>query len=270
MNETVLQRKLLKMLDFFHCYCKKEGLRYYIIGGTALGSARHEGFIPWDDDIDVGMPRSDYEKFKILNKDKDIGDYHFEYVGNEKDFVYPFGKMYDTTTTLVENTRYKTKRGIYIDIFPIDGVGNTYDESINNFKRVNRLVNLLSTKVCGIRKGRKFIKNACVFCMRYVPSFIVNTRKLMISIDEESKRISFDDSIYVANLVGNWYEREIIKKEWLGEPTECNFSDIKVMRPENIDEYLTAIYGDWKTLPPKEKQVSHHDFVSFDLYSSYR
>lgn len=92
----------------------------------------------------------------------------------------------------------------------------------------------------------------------------------MISIDEESKRISFDDSIYVANLVGNWYEREIIKKEWLGEPTECNFSDIKVMRPENIDEYLTAIYGDWKTLPPKEKQVSHHDFVSFDLYSSYR
>ncbi len=265
---TELQAKLLSMLSWFHEYCKKNNLRYYLVGGTALGAARHQGFIPWDDDIDVGMPRADYEKLRSLSQAE--GQYLFEFPSDAKDFVYPYGKLYDISTTLIENTRYKTKRGIYIDIFPLDGVGNTYEESLKNYKEIDDKVNLLSTVTCAIRKGRKFYKNLAIVLMRCVPGFILNRKKLVGKIEELSKRLSFDECAYVANCVGNWHSKEIVKREFFGTPTECEFAGRKLMYPENVDGYLTALYGDWRTPPPPEKQVSHHDFLELDMQKSYK
>ena len=84
-----LQVKMLEMMSWYHELCEKNNLRYYVVGGTALGAIRHKGFIPWDDDIDVGMPRSDYEKFKELVATADIGTrYRVEFPSEKKDFVY--------------------------------------------------------------------------------------------------------------------------------------------------------------------------------------
>ena len=93
---TDLQIKLLNMLEDFHKICIEYNLSYYVIGGTALGAIRHKGFIPWDDDIDVGMPRDDYERLKNLSKTLSLPEYEFEFSG-KKDFTYTYGKMYDTT-----------------------------------------------------------------------------------------------------------------------------------------------------------------------------
>ncbi len=267
MNE--LQIKLLEMLDYFHHLCIEKGLRYYVVGGTALGTVRHQGFIPWDDDIDVAMPRPDYERLKEISKTLRLDNYILEYPGTAKDFVYPYGKMYDTSTTLIENTKYATKRGIFIDIFPIDGLGTTKEESIKKFRSVDGLYNLFSTKTCAIRKGRIWYKNLALNIMRLIPDFIINPHELMKKIEATSKKISYDNSVYVANLVGNWHEKEITLKEYFGEPTEYNFENIIVLGPEKIDAYLTNIYGNWRKLPPKEKQKSHHDFKKLDLYKSY-
>ena len=106
-----MQKKLVDMLQWYHEFCKKHNLNYYAVGGTCLGAVRHQGFIPWDDDIDVGMPREDYNRFEALMKEEgNSGKYVLEMPFENKDFVYAYGKLYDTTTTLIENTRYKTKR----------------------------------------------------------------------------------------------------------------------------------------------------------------
>ncbi|MBR5505916.1 MAG: LicD family protein [Clostridia bacterium] len=103
MNE--LQQKLLTMLNWFHNVCEKENLQYYALGGTALGAIRHNGFIPWDDDIDVGMPRDDYNKLREICSKYNAGQYYIEFPGINDDFVYPFCKVYDKQTTLVENVK---------------------------------------------------------------------------------------------------------------------------------------------------------------------
>ncbi len=265
---SVLQGKLLDMLSWFDGYCRQEGLRYYLLGGSALGAARHQGFIPWDDDIDVGMPREDYEKLRSLQAEH--GKYLFEFPSEKKDFVYAYGKLYDVTTTLIEHTRYKTKRGIFIDIFPLDGMGDSYEESLKRFKEIDGKVNLLSTLTCALRKGRKLYKNLAIIAMRLVPPFLLSRKKLVKKIETLSKARSFDECGYVANCVGNWHEKEISKREWFGTPKEYDFEGIKVFGAEDMDGYLTALYGDWRTPPPPEKQVTHHDYTYLNLEEPYK
>lgn len=265
-----LQIKMLEMMSWYHELCEKNNLRYYVVGGTALGAIRHKGFIPWDDDIDVGMPRADYEKFQELVRTADIGTrYKVEFPSEKKDFVYPYGKVYDTSTTLIEHTRYKTKRGIFIDVFPLDGLGNDKDEAISNFEAIDRKYNLLATEVCALRKERGWYKNLAIIIARCIPPFILSARKLIRQIEELSKKNSFDESVYAANAVGNWHKKEIMRREWFGKPTLYDFETIKVYGPENYHEYLTQLYGDYMKLPPKEKQVSHHDYMYFNTEKSY-
>lgn len=265
---TELQGRLLDVLKWFHKLCEREELTYYAQGGTALGAVRHNGFIPWDDDLDVGMPRGDYEKLKRLSeKMNGQSPYYIEFPGERKDFVYPYCKIYDTRTTLIENTRYKTKRGIFIDVFPIDGIGNTMEESIRNFKRIDYKNNLLCTQICALRKGRELYKNASIVLLRAVP--FLDHLKIIKDIDKLSKLYDYDECNYVANLCGNWHEKEIMDKRWVEKSILCKFEDAQIYIPENYDEYLTRMYGDYMKLPPVEKQITHHDFLCIDLNKSY-
>lgn len=268
MNE--LQSKLLDMFSWFHEFCEQNGLRYYMIGGTMLGAYRHGGFIPWDDDIDVGMPRTDYEKLEKLLCDGSEKRFVLETPNTASDdYYYAFSKLYDTSTTLVENTRYKLKRGIYIDIFPLDGIGDTRESAEKNYSKVYRLHNLLLTRVSGIRKGRKWYKNLAVTVAGLVPNFVLNNKKLLLRFVDLCKKYDLDECEWGGNLVGAWRFKEIMPREILGEPTLYDFEGIRAYGPEKPDEYLTSLYGDWRKLPPVEKQVTHHDYIMCDLNSSY-
>ncbi len=266
---TDLQKKLLEMLSDFHDICEDADIKYYLLGGSALGAVRHNGFIPWDDDIDVALPRPDYEKLRNLSKTKYLKKYQFEFPGENKDFIYPHCKMYDTSTTLIEHNRYNTKRGIFIDIFPLDGIGNTYNESLSNFKKIDRKINLLWSKSCALRKGRAWYKNLSIIVMRVIPDFIINFKNIMAKIEKICKSKDYYQCTYIANVSGNWHEKEISEREWFGTPTLYDFENIKVYCPENVEAYLTTLYGDWRKLPPKEQQVTHHDYAYLDLNKSY-
>lgn len=267
MNE--LQYKLYDMFKWFDVFCKENDISYYAVGGTLLGACRHKGFIPWDDDIDIALPRPDYEKL-ILLLDKQQDNYFLETpFQNNKDYLYSYSKLYDVTTTLVENTRYQCKRGVYIDIFPLDGIGNDMSESIKNFSRFDKLNMFLMTRTCAIRKERSIYKNIAIFIARLIPNFFIDDKKLSIKVDSLASKYKYDKCNYVANLMGAYRSKEIIPKEFLGNPTLYKFEDIYVYGPEKYEEYLTHMYGDWRQLPPKEKQHSHHDYIELDFDTSY-
>lgn len=261
-----LQQNLLDMLKWFHNYCVTHNLRYYVLGGTMLGAARHKGFIPWDDDVDVGMPRDDYEKLSNLLTYHPGDRYILETPYSEaKDFNYCFSKLYDTHTTLIENLRYKTKRGTYLDIFPLDGMGSTEKESRRIFGIIDRRFKFILSRTTGVRRGRSMLKNLAVIISRAAFDPFVNDKEEILKLNRLAASKSFDECKYGGNPFGAWRYKEIMRTDIMGNPTLYKFEDMEVFGAENYDEYLTHLYGEWNKLPPEEKRVSHHDYIELSL-----
>ena len=259
-----VQLNLLKELDNF---CAANDIHYSLAFGTLIGAIRHKGFIPWDDDIDLGMPRSDYQKLERIMSSMGDSRYVLETPNSlAKDFFYPYAKLYDTTTTLIENLKHRIVRGVFIDIFPLDGLGDSLEEAESNYKKVERKRNLLLMKTSGIRKGRDLYKNLSVILARFLP---INEKKLLHEVAEKANVYSFDEAAYGGNAFGAWRFKEIMPTRYMGKPTLYHFEHFQIYGAEHADEYLTKLYGDWRQLPPEEKRVTHHDFVECDLEHSW-
>ncbi len=264
---TEIQQKLLPMLEWFHGFCAENGLRYYAIGGTLLGAVRHGGFIPWDDDIDLGLPRKHYEKFCELMRGEKNGRYVAETIADgNKDFIYGFCKLYDTSTTVISKNRFKTKRGLFIDVFPIDGIGDTLENGKKNYKKIEFKNRLIIAKRAKMSRGKPFYQNAAIFAAKFLP---FGWRKAIVKVHRKCAARDYDASEYVGNLFGHWHEREIVKREWMGEPTLKKFETVEIFCPERSDLYLTSIYGDYMTPPPENKRIPEHDALYVDLNKSY-
>lgn len=269
-QDAKLKSILLDMFSWFHEFCVQNGLRYYALGGTMLGAARHGGFIPWDDDIDVGMPREDYVRLEALMGSSPQNQYILETpYSKDTDFLYPFSKLYDTRTTLVENTRSRIKRGVYLDIFPLDGAGNSEEEARRHFAPVKFRRNLLLAMYTGLRKERSFYKNMAVLLLGAIPNRIVDRRKMQHSIDRMCQSRAFEACSWVGNMMGTWMERELMPRAFFGTPKAYVFETITIFGVENADAYLTRLYGNWRELPPVDQRKTHHDFCLLDLESSY-
>lgn len=265
-----LQIHLVTMMEWFHRFCVDNYLTYYVLGGTMLGAARHSGFIPWDDDIDVGLPRKDYEKLlELMNTDSYLPYLLETPYSKAPEYSYPYSKIYDTRTTLIENRRKKVIRGVYIDVFPLDGLGNSEEECKKNYEPINKKYNLLLSLVGGIRRGRSLYKNVAVIMARLIPPFIISDKKVMSDLDKLCASHEFEKCTWICNDLGAWRLKEAMPKSILGQPTLYPFEGIKVYGAENADAYLTHLYGDWRQLPPKEKRKTHHDFVELDLEKPY-
>lgn len=266
---TEIHEKLLNMLKWFHNFCLENEITYYALGGTALGAVRHKGFIPWDDDIDVGIPRHDYERFiGLAMKESRKGKYMIEYPLKNKDSIYAFTKIYDTDTLLIENASLKTKRGIYIDVFPLDGIGNTIDEAYKNYDIENRFIKMWRLRVSPPKKGHEICKYIAHFIIGLTPQFIFGRKYLIKKVNETAKKIDYNKSAYVANLFGVWGKKEITKKSCFGTPNLVKFEDTQIFIAEDADLYLKTMYGDYMKLPPVEERVAKHDCF-IDLHKSY-
>lgn len=265
-----IQQKLLSMLSWFHDFCVENNIVYYAAGGTVLGAARHNGFIPWDDDIDVVVPREDYNRLIKLLQNRKIEHFFLEspYDGNP-DFLYSYAKLYDTSTTLVEKTKYYCKRGIYIDVFPLDDLDDDFEKAITKLRRVDSKNMLLMVRTCAIRKERSWYKNLSIIFAGLIPKWVIDNKELSIKLDKMAQVIGKKNSIYVANLMGTYREKEIVKREWFGTPTLHQFENIQIYVPEKYEEYLESIYGKWNVLPPEDKRKTNHDFVELELELPY-
>lgn len=266
---TQLQNKLLEMLAWLDKFIREHNLTYYAIGGTLIGAARHQGFIPWDDDIDIAMPRDDYKKLCELLKTP-IDHYVIETPDSEKnDFLYTFAKFYDTNTSMTEFLKTKVRRGVYIDIFPLDGIGHTQKEALKNYKAIDRKNMFLMTRICNYRKDRKWYKNIAIFFSQLIPNFFINEKKLVLNIDQLNQKYSFNDCEYISLTMSTYRKKDIHRKTLLGIPVELPFENIKLLAPQYYDEYLSETFGNWRILPPIEKRKSAHDFIELDFEKSY-
>ena len=253
------------MLKCFIAVCQKHNLRYFLLGGSALGAVRHKGYIPWDDDIDVGLPRNDYEKFLEVAQ-KDLPENIFvQTTITDPEYPVNFAKLRNSDTTFVEKSvkNFNINHGVYIDIFPLDG----YKKS--SFSE-------LLYKIYTFRIGCEFYsddKNSGFknkFLKIVLPIVFPNYKKLKYKNEKYMKKRNYDESELIRNFCGAWGLKEVVPKSFFGNGAKAEFEGFEVIIPEQYDLYLTSLYGDYMKLPPVEKRVPHHYCEIVDLSSSYK
>ena len=254
-----IQQMELGIMEYIHEVCQKIGVKYFLAYGSLIGAVRHKGFIPWDDDMDICMLREDYEKLQdylIANPDE---RYEVMSYKNNLNYVYPFMKVQDNQTYLLEeDVRIDSNMGIYVDIFPVDGYE---DDSV--FKdKMTRLIKKRQLS-CYTFKGITNTKSLLNSLIRYISVIIfyfTNTNKYIRGIDDLAQSRKVDDYELVDYLIYKDMNKPVWKREWLKQTITGVFEGKEFMIPKNYHEILTSDYGDYTQLPPVELRFSHHDF----------
>lgn len=264
---------LLGCFDRFVALCEEYGLTYYCVGGTVIGAIRHQGMIPWDDDIDVAMPRPDYDRFVEICRTHPMDDYELA-TPEMKGYPYFFAKFCDRNTTLIELENVPCMHGIYIDIFPMDGTAADADEAkklMCRFKRWSNKINaclahLSLSEYLSLFTQPKEYGRALVQTLSFIVGRERMRRYFISRLDNIARAHDYQSAKRIANYGGAWAAKEIYPAEWLTPCAKASFEGREVNIPGKYDAYLTQMYGNYMQLPPKEKQMSHHHHAFVDLY----
>ncbi len=260
-----LRKILLELMDEIHAFCEKHGLKYYLSGGTLIGAIRHKGFIPWDDDIDIYMPRPDYDKFmQIYPK---VGDNILHEHCLNADYKYPYAKLCKSNTLLIEKGGYGgINMGVYLDIFPLDALGNSEKEAKSLMRKLVPYVNLnLSLLVEQWRDNVSFIKNFAIWNLHNVALMAGGHKKLLDKIDKIIRKYDYESSALVGEFIDEIQYKRITDKRLYDVRILHNFEGRQYYIPAGYDKILTDFYGDYMTPPPPEKQVLTHGFDAYVL-----
>lgn len=261
-----LQQKEFEILREFVAVCDKLGLTYYLVCGSALGAVKYGGFIPWDDDVDVAMPRADYEKF--LAQAPGLLPAHLFIQNYRTDPAFPktFTKLRDSRTTYIE-TDYADlpmHHGVFIDVFPLDGypVG---DAAVAEFeKRKKKYLRLTS---CSLRPMGSVKSRVLRMGLRLL-GYHKKTAKYLAEYEAMIRDCGVGD---VLCNYGNFRGvMEKTPKEIYGAGTEAQFEGLTVRVPADFDTYLTQKYGDWRADLPENEKKGHHYYTAMDLTVPYQ
>lgn len=243
--------------------CNDNNLRYCLASGTLLGAVRHKGFIPWDDDIDINMPRADYMRFlDIMDKNK-YENLKAVSLYNSEDYPYNFSKVIDTRTVLIEDDITGRKEiGVYIDIFPMDGLPSDIESSNKHYKKIRFYNTLRGLSVSKFVKSSKWYKTVPRFLL-YKLSRAIGHRAILKRVDKIAMKYDFDKCEFAGVAVAGYGARERIHRDGFAKFINMQFEDGYFNAPAGYEEYLSSLYGDYMKLPPEEKRVTHHNFEAY-------
>lgn len=259
-----IQEIELQVLEEIIRICKKSNIQYFIVGGTALGAARHEGFIPWDDDIDIGMTRDNYNKF-IEKAESELGPEYFlqNFISDPKAPAY-FSKVRKNGTKFVEycNRNLDMHHGVFVDIIPYDNVPDDEELAKKHLRKVRFLYQLYIAKsITGTSVPQTNIKGYLGRGIRFILHYLLTPISkcwLFKLLDKEVTRYNKAETnklcyIPVPSLV--------IKRQELFPLSSIKFEKLNVSVPKDLHSYLTNHFGDYMILPPKEERVGHRPYI---------
>lgn len=260
-----LQLRELKIMKTFANICKTNGLRFYLMGGTFLGAVRHKGFIPWDDDIDLGMPREDYDRMaKIIDGLLPDGYVFRNFEKGNETTIY-FSRIEDLNYEIKDNSALvKRQRYAWIDIFPLDGMPeNAALRFIHKFVLLYRRLALqysnYSTVVNQDLPGRPFHEKLLIDLGRIIPfEKVFDTKKCLYKLDKSLRRYPYVGSEYVVNFMGAYKFKEMFPKNIYDEISFYPFEDGAYAAPKDYDLVLSQMYGDYMKVPKKKDRYKHH------------
>ncbi|MHA1381777.1 MAG: LicD family protein [Candidatus Helarchaeota archaeon] len=253
-----LQLEMAKEVDSI---CREHNIKYFIIAGTLLGAVRHKGFIPWDDDLDIGMLREDYEKFIKICSTELSSDYFLQTWDNDPNFGLPIAKIRKNDTKYIEKASRKIgiHSGIYIDIFPFDNVPENFlKESIQNINTyiLKRLI--LARVGYDLCQSNKKIKKLTYKIIKLISKILSLSRQKQM-LEKQMKKFNNSKTTKVVTFGGSYgYKKESIKRVWVENLSNIEFENTKLICPRDYKSYLTYFYGDYFTPPPENERYNRH------------
>lgn len=253
----------LEILEDVSRFCDENDIQYTLYFGSLLGAVRHGGYIPWDDDIDLAMPRVDYEKF-IRSFCESSTQYKIINYDFKKRIYAQYAKISRNDTVLIEDANYNYELGINIDVFPIDGISSNTVARYITLGSVKILHGIMAIKT--VRLGSRFRskhKNAALIALKLAFLWI---RKVQVAIilNEIIRRIRLDHSELVMHFCFDQYRIWDSYTRQLFESTEkISFEGLNVKAIVGREQFLNNHYGDYMKLPPLKERVSHHVFKAY-------
>lgn len=266
-----IQLICLNLLKVFDTFCNNNGLRYYVCGGGCIGAVRHHGFIPWDDDIDVMMPRSDYEKLKALwSSQIDESKYRFNDNSEETYLHTMWASISDEETTFIKERQkdLDISHGIKLEIIPLDGCPN------GRWKRQTQIFWALIHQIYinqepPISKG-KLLKGVGKFLLSIHRSWLARYRAA-VRAEKRMSRYSFEDCDKVTELTTRFhYMQNEYPKQAFVKAVRLDFEGFMMPVPAGYDTYLRMAFGNYMELPPEDERIPKHDAVYIDTHTSYK
>lgn len=261
-----IQQVSLQILKTVADICEKNNFKYILAYGTLIGSIRHQGFIPWDDDIDIIMPRPDYESFlKFLYEHPQPNLKVFNQKTNAK-YLYGITRICDIRYEITTFNETDCGMGLFIDVYPFDGLGDSKEEALNIQRKCREYV------INCYNASRSFLYNPHLHNLFNLMGYYFNLLKCHIKgkgyyfkcLDDVIAHLDYNSSDYVGLV--SWIfnpERNLYKKEWLEDTIWGKFEGFDFRIPKCYDEMLRSSYGDYMQLPPEEQRVYHHQYKAY-------